>query len=92
MPDIDPSTLTRTDSFSQPLPPPPLSSKLNGASALASQKAAKTATTAQRVDLEPLYTSLKSTIGEHWAEYKEAINQFLLGMLQGNIHPVYWDY
>ena len=88
MPDIDPSTLTRTDIFSQPLPPPPLSSKLNGASALASQKAAKAATTAQRIDLEPFYTNLKNTIGEHWAEYKEAVNQFLLGMIQDRDHSM----
>ena len=79
MPDIDPAALTRTDTFTQPLAPPPLSSKLNGATALASQKAAKAVNTAQRVDLEPLYAGLKNTIGEYWVEYKDAISLFVLG-------------
>jgi hypothetical protein len=34
---------------------------------------------AQRIDLEPLYTALKATIGENWAAYKEAISLFILG-------------
>ena len=33
-----------------------------------------------RIDLEPIYTSLKSTIGpEGWVVYKDAITQFLIG-------------
>lgn len=33
-----------------------------------------------RLDLEPVYTELKAAIGEHWAEYKQAVALFLLGM------------
>lgn len=34
-----------------------------------------------RVDLEPIYTQLKGALGENWADYKTAINQFVLGNL-----------
>lgn len=34
-----------------------------------------------RVDLEPIYTQLKAGLGEHWTEYKTAVNQFVLGNL-----------
>ncbi|RMY75525.1 hypothetical protein D0863_02542 [Hortaea werneckii] len=35
-----------------------------------------------RVDLEPIYTHLKSALGgEQWAEYKAAINAFVLGKI-----------
>jgi len=37
---------------------------------------------AQRIDLEPLYTALKATVGENWATYKEAISHFILGKVQ----------
>ena len=33
-----------------------------------------------RLDLGPPYLELKSRIGANWAEYKEAITLFLLGM------------
>lgn len=33
----------------------------------------------QRLDLEPIYSQLKNAIGSHWAEYKDATTQFLLG-------------
>jgi len=81
MPDIDPAALTRTDSFSQPLGPPALTSKLNGITAISTQKATKAANVAQRVDCEPLYTSLKAAIGERWSGYKEAVSLFVLGRL-----------
>ena len=80
MPDIDPAALTRTDTFSQPLGPPPSSLKLNGVTSLATQKATKAVNTVQRIDLEPLYTSLKAATGDHWADYKETIGLFVLGM------------
>jgi hypothetical protein len=79
MPDIDPAALTRIDSTSQPLGPPGLTSKLNGITAISTQKATKVANAVQRVDLEPLYTSLKAAIADHWSEYKEAMNFFVLG-------------
>lgn len=32
-----------------------------------------------RVDLEPIYTQLKSALGDQWGDYKAAINAFVLG-------------
>ncbi|MCJ1413760.1 transcriptional coactivator hfi1/ADA1 [Xylographa parallela] len=92
MPDIDPAALTRSDSFIQPLAPSSLTSKLNGINTLATQKAAKTATTVQRIDLEPLYANLKASIGDHWSEYKEAISLFVLGQLNQNELSLRTDY
>jgi transcriptional coactivator HFI1/ADA1 len=79
MPDLslDPSALT----VIAPPPLTPLVSKANGVSSQSAQKAAKPVSTAPRVDLEPLYTSLKASIGEFWAEYKEAIGLFVIGIL-----------
>lgn len=34
-----------------------------------------------RVDLEPIYTQLKAALGDQWADYKAAVNQFMLGTL-----------
>ena len=85
MPDIDPAALTRLDTFSQPLAPPALPSKLNGINGLSSLKTPKAVNTVQRVDLEPLYTSLKGAIGDHWSEYKEAISLFVLGMFTSRL-------
>ncbi|MCJ1436916.1 transcriptional coactivator hfi1/ADA1 [Xylographa pallens] len=92
MPDIDPAALTRSDSFVQPLAPSSLTSKLNGINTLATQKAAKTATTVQRIDLEPLYANLKASIGDHWSEYKEAVSLFVLGQLNQNELSLRTDY
>ena len=85
MPDIDPAALTRSDSFSQPLLPSVSLAKANGATASASQKVTKSLNTAQRIDLEPLYTSLKSAIGDHWGEYKDGISLFVLGLFPLNL-------
>ena len=79
MPDIDPAALSRNDNFAHPLLPPSLASRTNGSSAQATQKASKPNNAAQRVDLEPLYTSLKTAIGDHWTEYKEAVSLYILG-------------
>lgn len=32
-----------------------------------------------RVDLEPIYTQLKAALGDGWADYKAAVNAFVLG-------------
>jgi len=32
-----------------------------------------------RVDLEATYTQLKAALGDQWADYKAAVNQFILG-------------
>lgn len=34
-----------------------------------------------RVDLEPIYSQLKSTLGDKWAEYKTAIAAFIMGQI-----------
>ena len=34
-----------------------------------------------RVDLESTYTQLKAALGDQWADYKAAVNQFMLGEL-----------
>ncbi|OCK83760.1 transcriptional co-activator [Lepidopterella palustris CBS 459.81] len=42
----------------------------------------KPTVTAPRIDLEPLYTALKSAVGDaDWAIYKESISLFVLGQL-----------
>ena len=79
MPDIDPAALSRSDSISAAFPRTLSLKQSNGISALPSQKAVKTVNTAQRIDLEPHYTSLKAAIGENFAKYKEAISLFILG-------------
>lgn len=79
MPDIDPAALSRQDSISQPLTSLVIN-KTNGASAAPAQKTPKAPNTVQRIDLEPLYTSLKAAIGDQWGKYKEATSLFVLGM------------
>ena len=79
MPDIDPAALSRSDSISSAFPGTLSLKHPNGVSALPSQKAIKTVNAAQRIDLEPYYTSLKAAIGENFAKYKEAICLFILG-------------
>ncbi|KAL9125760.1 MAG: hypothetical protein Q9217_005079 [Psora testacea] len=84
MPDIDPSAINRPDPIQTSLNPSNLSlSRSNGISAPPpASKAVKTINTGlQRFDLEPIYTSLKAAIGEHWGGYKEAIGRFVLGEL-----------
>lgn len=56
--------------------PPPIIT--NGASAKAS---AKPTQSMPRVDVEPIYTALKASIGDHWATYKDAVSRFVLGFL-----------
>lgn len=81
MPDINPAALSRPD----PLPtanPASLSlskAHAHGVAALPLQKVVKTVNTAQRIDLEPLYTALKNAIGDNWVGYKESISLFILG-------------
>ena len=85
MPDIDPSNFYSTEP-PQSLNPSSLSlTKPNAAAitAAAAQKASKTDKdkAQQRIDIEPIYTQLKSAIGEKWADYKETLGLFALGML-----------
>ncbi|KAI9736480.1 MAG: transcriptional coactivator hfi1/ADA1 [Claussenomyces sp. TS43310] len=78
MPDIDPAALSRPSvSSSAPILPP----KSLNVSIPSSQKVSKSSHVPPRIDLEPLYTALKSSIGENWAAYKEAISLFVMGQL-----------
>ena len=78
MPDIDPAALSRTDLASQPSTSL-IINKQTTAPAASAPKAQKASNTVQRIDLEPLYTSLKAAIGDHWGKYKEATSLFILG-------------
>ncbi|KAK2625139.1 hypothetical protein QTJ16_005508 [Diplocarpon rosae] len=73
--DIDPSTL-----ISQPKPilPP---TKVISTSVPSVPKISKSSHVPPRIDLEPLYTALKSAIGEQWGIYKESISLFVMGQL-----------
>ena len=99
MPDLslDPSALTVV----APPPPTPLGVRTNGLLTQSAQKAAKPASTAPRVDLEPLYTNLKAAISEFWTEYKEAMGLFVIGTIsissslplspsRRNLHTAFW--
>ena len=80
MPDLDPATLSRQDSFTTAAPSSfLLSSKANGITPITTSRAAKTVNPAQRIDIEPLYTNMKSMIGDNWLRYKEAVTLFLFG-------------
>lgn len=86
MPAIDPAALSRPEPISTADPASLLLSKAqaHGITALPLQKVARTATNVQRIDLEPLYTSLKTAIGDNWTAYKEAIGLFVLGKHDSN--------
>ena len=76
--DINPAALSRP---SINLSTPVLSNKSITVSAPSSQKASKASQLVPaRIDLEPIYTRLKSQIGpEQWAIYKDSTTQFLIG-------------
>ncbi|CAM1501081.1 Fc.00g102430.m01.CDS01 [Cosmosporella sp. VM-42] len=80
MPDIDPAALSRP---SISLTTPILSAKSLSTSAPGVQKVAKSSQIIPaRIDLEPLYTALKSAIGsEQWVVYQESTTEFLIGRL-----------
>ncbi|KAI1199716.1 transcriptional regulator of RNA polII, SAGA, subunit-domain-containing protein [Nemania serpens] len=79
MPDIDPAALSSRPSVH--LSTPVLKSIT--VSTPATQKITKTSQIIPaRIDLEPLYTTLKIAIGpERWNAYKDATTQFMLGRL-----------
>ncbi|KAK4646693.1 hypothetical protein QC761_212810 [Podospora bellae-mahoneyi] len=80
MVDIDPAALSRPSiSVSTPV----LANKSINVSAPSLHKTPKTSQLIPaRIDLEPIYTQLKSTIGpEQWVIYKETITNFLIGRL-----------
>lgn len=78
MVDINPAALSRP---SISLTTPILSTKTINVAPPSLSKTPKTSQLVPpRIDLEPIYTDLKSQIGpEQWAVYKEATAQFLIG-------------
>lgn len=76
MPDIDPAALSRPSIISTTpiLPPKTLSSSAPNVS-----KVSKAQHIPARIDIEPLYTALKTAIGEHWGTYKESVSLFVMG-------------
>ncbi|KAF2001393.1 hypothetical protein P154DRAFT_575114 [Amniculicola lignicola CBS 123094] len=61
---------------------PILSSKTLPSPALVIKTAEKRTVTAPRIDVEPLYTAVKSAVGDaDWAVYKTATSEFLLGKI-----------
>ena len=78
MVDIDPAALSRPSvSVSTPI----LQNKTINVSAPSLHKPVKTSQLIPaRIDLEPIYTALKVSIGaEQWVVYKETITNFLIG-------------
>ncbi|OAA37199.1 hypothetical protein NOR_07215 [Metarhizium rileyi] len=80
MPDIDPAALSRPAAS---LSTPTLSNKTLSITAPGSGKPVKTSQIIPaRIDLEPLYSTLKAAIGgEKWLVYKESTAEFLTGRL-----------
>ncbi|PSR92016.1 transcriptional regulator of RNA polII, SAGA, subunit-domain-containing protein [Coniella lustricola] len=80
MPDINPADLARP---AVSLTTPTLASKTITVSTPSTALKPKTSQIIPaRIDLEPLYTALKSAIGnEQWAIYKESLTQFFIGRL-----------
>ena len=84
MVDIDPAALSRPAVSLTPV----LSNKTLSITAPGSQKTIKISQLIPaRIDLEPLYTSLKGAIGgEQWLIYKESTAEFLTGKSGGVIY------
>jgi transcriptional coactivator HFI1/ADA1 len=80
MPDIDPAALSRPSNLTV-TPSKTLSASAAAASQNSASKPTKSQQIAPRIDLEPIYTALKSALGEFWAEYKESVSLFVLGQL-----------
>ncbi|KAL3471709.1 transcriptional regulator of RNA polII, SAGA, subunit-domain-containing protein [Aspergillus californicus] len=74
---IDPAALSRPDSASAAI----TSTKSSPPTATPTQKSTKALISVPRLDLEPIYTELKTAVGDKWTEYKEATTLFLLGQL-----------
>lgn len=89
MPDINPAELSRPAGS---LTTPVLSSKTITVSTPSTiPKPIKTSQIIPaRIDIEPIYTVLKTTVGnEQWTIYKDALTQFLVGQCIWLINS--WD-
>ncbi|KAH8893244.1 hypothetical protein GQ53DRAFT_745480 [Thozetella sp. PMI_491] len=77
MSDINPAALSRP---AIGLSTPILSNKTINVSAPSLKPQKTSQLIPARIDLEPIYTSLKASVGlENWTVYKDAITQFLIG-------------
>lgn len=79
MPDINPAELSRPAGS---LTTPVLASKtITVSTPSTNPKPIKTSQIIPaRIDIEPLYTALKTAVGnEQWTSYKESLTQFLIG-------------
>jgi hypothetical protein len=73
--DIDPTALSRPISTTPILPPKTISTTV----VTAVKPSKPSGHVPPRIDLEPLYTALKTAIGDHWGTYKDSINLFVMG-------------
>jgi hypothetical protein len=77
------TTVTKADLHGSGSPPPsfaPARSAPTQSHSTPTQKNAKLpGTGAQRIDVEPIYTALKISIGEDWPLYKLTVAEFVLG-------------
>jgi Transcriptional regulator of RNA polII, SAGA, subunit len=71
---FNPAALSRADSIPPPFP-------ANKTIAPSSNRNSKNGNGAvqQRIDFEPLYTDLKSLIGQHWSTYHDGLTKFIQG-------------
>jgi hypothetical protein len=78
------TTVTKADLHGSGSPPPssaPAKSVPTQTHSTPIQKNGKlVGTGAQRIDVEPIYTALKISIGEDWPLYKLTVAEFVLGM------------
>jgi len=82
MPDIDPAALNRPSiTSSTPILPPKTLSIVPPPA----PKVSKSNHVPPRIDLEPLYTALKSAIGEYWGIYKDAVTLFVMGLSSSSL-------
>src|SRR2546423_3242828 len=78
---FNPAHLNRSDALS--------SIVTVGKTSLTGGKTAKVASSAQRLDFEPLYTDLKALIGHNWGSYHDALTRFIRGKMGiRHIHPL----
>jgi transcriptional coactivator HFI1/ADA1 len=78
------TTVTKADLHGSPPPPSaPIRSATIQANSTPIQKPGKLpGSGAPRIDVEPIYTALKTAIGNDWPLYKLTIAEFALGMLR----------
>ncbi|RMZ83170.1 hypothetical protein DV738_g1404, partial [Chaetothyriales sp. CBS 135597] len=74
---FNPAALTRSETLT------PAATPKNGVlgSSSSAIKAPKSAHSYPRIDFEPLYTELKSLIGDNWHVYHDALSRFIQGQL-----------